>query len=156
MIGAAKNIVDEIRQEQFLAEWKQTSSTITTHKLRPLQLSSMTKPTSESPTTFLTSQITSAWTRAITDSASSHIHWASFSTGLSLVLAVLVALALATDCCYFRGRLQQQSRARHTEVLCSIVAGANHTVSSHQRTQSGAYLGSSSPGPVQVSRFYTS
>ena len=67
------------------------------------------------------------------------------------VLAVLVALALVTRCCYFCGRRQRQSRARHTELLRSIVVGANKTISSHQRTQSGAYPSVSSPGSAQAS-----
>ena len=41
-----------------------------------------------------------------------NLHWASFSTGLSSVLAVvLVGLAIAS-CCYFRGRRQRQARSR--------------------------------------------
>ena len=33
-----------------------------------------------------------------------NIHWASFSTGLSSVLAVVLAGLFIAGCCYFRGR----------------------------------------------------
>ena len=46
-----------------------------------------------------------------------NIHWASFSTGLSSVLAVVLAGLFIAGCCYFRGRRQRQSRARHTQLL---------------------------------------
>ena len=39
-----------------------------------------------------------------------NIHWASFSTGLSSVLAVVLAGLFIAGCCYyFRGRHQRQS-----------------------------------------------
>ena len=37
-----------------------------------------------------------------------NLHWASFSTGLSSVLAVVVLLFLIARCCYFRGKRQRQ------------------------------------------------
>ena len=43
------------------------------------------------------------------------------------------------------------SRTRHTVVLRSIVAGATRNVSTHQRTQSGAYPGYPSPDSAQAS-----
>ena len=46
-----------------------------------------------------------------------NLYWVSFSTGLSSVLAVVVLFFLIAGCCYFRGRRQRQSRARHAEVL---------------------------------------
>ena len=88
-----------------------------------------------------------------------NIHWASFSMGLSSVLAVLFALILIVGCCYFRGRRQRQSRARHTELLCTIVAGATKNVSTPQCSQFGAYPGppssvlrSSDPSPATDDR----
>ena len=54
-------------------------------------------------------------------------------------------MVLVTGYCYFRGHRQSQSRARHAEVLHFIISGVTHNVSTHQRTQSGAYPGSSSP-----------
>ena len=53
-----------------------------------------------------------------------NIHWASFSTGLSSVLAVVLAGLFIAGCCYFRGRRQRQSRARHTQLLCSRVGAS--------------------------------
>ena len=55
-----------------------------------------------------------------------NIYWASFSTGLSSVLAVLVAGLLIAGCCYFRGHQQRQSRARHTELLHTIAFSTRH------------------------------
>ena len=70
------------------------------------------------------------------------IHWASF-------LAVLVFIALVARCCYFRGR--RQLCARHTEVLCHIVAGANRHSSSSPRMQSGAYPGHAPASDIATS-----
>ena len=61
-----------------------------------------------------------------------NLHWASFSTGLSSVLTVIISVALIAGCCYVRGRRQRQSRARHTEVLRTIVHGATKAISSNQ------------------------
>ena len=36
-----------------------------------------------------------------------NIHWASFSTGLSSVLVVILAGLFIAGCCYFRGRRQR-------------------------------------------------
>ena len=74
-----------------------------------------------------------------------NIHWASFSTGLSSVLAVVLAGLFIAGCCYFRGRRQCQSRARHTELLHAFSSSARH-VSSGIHPQSGKY-----PGPSGTS-----
>ena len=81
-----------------------------------------------------------------------NLHWASFSTGLSSVLAVVVCIILIAGCCYIRGRRQRQSRARHAEVLRTIVHGATKAVSTASHQQSGAYPGPSpavQSAPVQ-------
>lgn len=62
------------------------------------------------------------------------IHWASFNTGLSSILAVILSLSLIAGCCYFRGHHQRQLRARHTELLRTAIAGAMKNVSSTPRT----------------------
>ena len=46
-----------------------------------------------------------------------NLHWASFSTGLSSVLAVVLVGLFIAGCCYFRGRRQRQTRSCHTELL---------------------------------------
>ena len=70
------------------------------------------------------------------------LHWASFSTGLSSVLAVvLVGLAIAS-CCYLRGRRQRQTRFRHSELLHALSSATTH-VSSPVTSQSGVHPGSS-------------
>ena len=70
------------------------------------------------------------------------IHWASFSTGLSSVLAVVLAGLFIAGCCYFCGRRQHQSRARHTQLLHALSSSARH-VSSGASPQSGKYPDSS-------------
>ena len=72
-----------------------------------------------------------------------NLHWASFSTGLFSVLAVIISLVLIAGCCYVQGRRQRQSRARHTELLRTIVNSATKAVSTATHQQSGAY-----PGPA--------
>ena len=67
-----------------------------------------------------------------------NIHWASFSTGLSSVLAVVLAGLFIAGCCYFRGRRQRQSRARHTQLLHALSSTSRH-ISSDTSTQSGKY-----------------
>ena len=52
-----------------------------------------------------------------------NFHWASISTGISSVLAVVILCILIAGCCYFRGRRQWQSRARHAELLRSLATG---------------------------------
>ena len=69
-----------------------------------------------------------------------NLHWASFSAGLSSVLAVVLAIAFISVCCYFCGRCQRQPRAS--------VAGATRTSSTHQQTQPGAYPGTSMGAPL--------
>ena len=71
-----------------------------------------------------------------------NIHWASFSTGLSSVLAVVLAGLFIAGCCYFRGRRQRQSRARHTQLLHALSSTSRH-ISSDNSTQSGKYPSSS-------------
>ena len=71
-----------------------------------------------------------------------NIHWASFSTGLSSVLVVVLAGLFIAGCCYFRGRRQRQSRARHTEILHALASKAHHT-STPPSDRSVKYPGSS-------------
>ena len=89
-----------------------------------------------------------------------NMHWASISTGLSSILAVVVVIFIVTGCCYFQGRRQRQSRARHVEVLRNIVSSAGHHSSTPAKVQSGAYPGPSSsdvirtdPSPLPLSNF---
>ena len=79
-----------------------------------------------------------------------NLHWASFSTGLSSVLAVVLAGLFIAGCCYFRGHRQHQSRARHTELLHALSSSASRHVSSVSRPQSGVYPGSA-PNPANSS-----
>ena len=58
-----------------------------------------------------------------------NLHWASFSTGLSSVLAVvLVGLAIAS-CCYLKGLRQRQTRSRHTELMHALSSTTSHVSS---------------------------
>ena len=56
-----------------------------------------------------------------------NLHWASISTGVSSLLAVVVLCLCIAGCCYFRGRRQRQSRARHAELLKSLAHGRRHS-----------------------------
>ena len=56
-----------------------------------------------------------------------NLHWASISTGISSVLAVVVLCLFIAGCCYFRGRRQRQSWARHAELLKSLAHGRRHS-----------------------------
>ena len=67
-----------------------------------------------------------------------NLHWASFSTGLSSVLAVVVVCVSIAACCYCKGRRQRQSRSRHSQLLHALSSTAQH-VSTPARPQSGAY-----------------
>ena len=58
-----------------------------------------------------------------------NLHWASFSTGLSSVLAVVLAGLLIAGYCYFRGRRQRQARTRHTELLHALSSSTRHVSS---------------------------
>ena len=81
-----------------------------------------------------------------------NLHWASFSTGLSSVLFVLISLGFIARCCYVRGPCQRQSRASHTELLRTIVHVTTKAISTNQQQQSGAYPGlfpSLQPSAVQ-------
>ena len=69
-----------------------------------------------------------------------NVHWASFSTGLSSVLVILLAGFLIAGCCYFRGRRQRQSRARHSQLLHALSSSTRHT-STPSSSQSGKYPG---------------
>ena len=69
-----------------------------------------------------------------------NVHWASFSTGLSSVLVIMLAGLLIAGCCYLRGRRQRQSRARHSELLHALSSSARH-VSTATSSQSGKYPG---------------
>ena len=85
---------------------------------QPLLLPSSftTRPTCRFPTTSATNP-----RRSNNGFSLINLHWTSFSMGLSSVLAVIISLALIAGCCYNQGRRQRQSRARHTELLRTIV-----------------------------------
>ena len=68
-----------------------------------------------------------------------NLHWASISTGISSLLAVVVLCLCIAGCCYFRGRRQRQSRARHAELLKSLSRGMHHS-STPPHSQSGANI----------------
>ena len=49
-----------------------------------------------------------------------NLHWSSFSTGLSSVLAVVLVGFIIASCCYLKGRRQRQTRSRHTELMHAL------------------------------------
>ena len=80
-----------------------------------------------------------------------NLHWASILTGISSLLAVVVLTLIIAGCCYFRGRRQRQSRARHTELLRNIATGRHS--STPVKVQSGAYPGPSSSNVIRADPF---
>ena len=110
------------------------------------QLSSRMRPISPSPTRSQKNESSDVHLDQSNNGFSLiNLHWASFSTGLPSVLASLQCSSLSFGCSYLSGRRQRQSHARHTELLQTIVHGANKAVSTTAHTQSGAYPGPASP-----------
>ena len=66
-----------------------------------------------------------------------NMHWASISTGISSILAVVILVFIVAVCCYFRGRRQRQSWARHAEVLRNIVSSSGHHASTPVKVHQG-------------------
>ena len=141
LISYGQSIVDEYRKRQLVEEYLREHGE---------PIGSVT----EAPTVHAQDDAEVVLDTEVTDSSSDisldqsnngfslvNLHWGSFSTGLSSVLAVvLVGLAIAT-CCYFKGRRQRQTRSRHTELLHALSSTASHA-SSPVHPQSGAYPGS--------------
>ena len=135
MFSSAQRIIDEINEKKRMAEWKRTSTTSTVapppvifHNKADLSVTNNISHESSDQCNHGFSFI--------------NLHWASFSMGLSSILAIILSIALIAGCCYVRGSRQRQSRARHTELLRTIVHGATKAISSPSLQQSGAY-----PGP---------
>ena len=115
------------------------------------RLSSKTTPISASRTPSTTIQMTSTW---ISRSKASHL---STSTGPHLVRDCRPSSPSSSQLCSLQGAATSEdggsispSRARHMELLHTIVAGATRTVSTPARTQSGAYPGPSSAADERV------
>ena len=126
---------------------------------RPVQLHHLplwkwqTTPASPSTIASPMSPVMSAWINQITDShlliSTGHLSAPAYP---STVLAVVLAGLFIAGCCYFRGRQQCQSCARHTELLHALFSSARH-VSSGTHPQSGKYpgpSGNSSPASQDV------
>ena len=104
-MGSPHSIHEKIRkQDERIAEWHRTATTTTTpapslefHDEADLSVKNNVHNESAD----------------ITLNQSNHgfsfinLHWASFSTGLSSVLTVVVCIILIAGCCYFRGRRQR-------------------------------------------------
>ena len=125
-MGSAQSVHDKIReQDERLVEWERTS----------------TFTTQAPPLVFHDDADLSVSNEINHESADVHLdqsnngfsfinlHWASFSTGLSSVLAVVLAGLLIAGCCYFRGRRQRQARTRHTELLHALSSSTRHVSS---------------------------
>ena len=140
-MGGAQSVHDKIReQDERIAEWERTSTSTTQapplifHDEADLSVSNEINHESAD----------------VTLDQSNHgfsfinLHWASFSTGLSSVLFVLISLGLTAGCCYVQGRRQRQSLTRHTEVLRTIPR--RHERDQHQPTTAVGRL----PGTFSV------
>ena len=101
MFQSTQDLIDRINSEEHVREWLRTSSTTTTPAPPVIfedeaDLSVHNDITSESHDVTL-DQSNNGFSFV-------NVHWASFSTELSSVLAALLALAMVAGCCYFRGR----------------------------------------------------
>ena len=146
MFQDAQNILDRIAAEKRVEEWLRTSTTTTTTSAPPLVFE-------DEADLSVSNEIHQEFHDVSLDQSNHgfsfvNTHWASFSTDLSSVLAVLVALAMVAGCCYFRGRRQRQSCDHHAELLKSIVSGSRKAVSTPHRTQFRAYPGTSGSSQV--------
>ena len=138
-LGHGQDIINKIRKQKIVEEY----------------LANQGSSTTASPAIDMEDESSLAIDNSVTNESSDvaldqsnmgfsfvNIHWALFSTGLSSVLAVILAGLYIAGCCYFRGRRQRQSCARHSELLHALSSSARH-VSSNSRQQSGTYPGSS-------------
>ena len=105
MLGYMQNVLDDVRDQKLIEEWQRTSSPSTTTAspsiviAKDADLSINTQITINSEETSI-DQSNNGFSFIV-------IHWASFSTGLSSVLAVVVLFILISGCCYFRGWRQR-------------------------------------------------
>ena len=99
---SAQDIIDEYNEEQRLAEWTRISPTtaapppVVFHDEADL---SVTNDVSHESSNVHLDQSNHGFSYI-------NLHRASFSTGLSSVLAVIISLAVIAECCYVRGRRQ--------------------------------------------------
>ena len=103
MLGYGQAIIVNIREQERIAEWKRTSTTTTVAPPAP-------------PMVFEDDADLSVHNKVNQESSDVHLdqsnhgfsfinlHWASFCTGLSSVLAVLISLLLIAGCCYLHVR----------------------------------------------------
>ena len=145
LITYGQSLVDEYRKEMLVKEYlaEQATSSTPAPAINMSDESSLHIENSESNESSDVSLDQSNHGFSLVN-----VHWASFSTGLSSVLVILLAGLLIAGCCYFRGRHQRQSRARHSELLHALSSSARHT-STPSSSQSGKYPGvSSAPSPA--------
>ena len=135
LISYGQNIVDQYRKEQLVKEYlaEQAVSSTPSPAIEMSDDSSLSIENNESHESSDVSLDQSNNGFSLVN-----IHWASFSTGLSSVLVVVLAGLFIAGCCYFRGRRQRQSRARHTELLHALSSSARH-FSTATSSQSGKY-----------------
>ena len=117
LISAGQAKIDAYRKEMLVKEYlaKQASSSTPAPAIEMSDESSLHIETNESHESSDVSLDQSNNGFSLVN-----IHWASFSTGLSSVLVVILAGLFIAGCCYFRGRRQRQSRARHSELLHAL------------------------------------
>ena len=118
--------------------WLKSTSPTEGAQLLPPQISTckMT-PTSQSTTAYLTNPVISLWTNPKMDFRS------SIYTGRHSAQDCLPSLpSFIVGCCYFHGRRQRQSRARHSELLHALSSSARY----------GNYPGSSTTTTTSLSQ----
>ena len=135
MLGYMQNILDDVRDKKLIEEWQRTSTSSTTTASPPIAIE-------EDADLSVNTQITKNSEETSIDQSNNgfsfiNIHWASFLTGLSSVLAVVIVFILISGCCYLRAPPRATPRCLGT--------------SSPVLTATAAPLHVSSQGPTQAS-----
>ena len=106
-IAYGQPIIDEYNKQRLVKQYLQERG-------QPIDGSSPPIHAQDEASVYVESDVTNSSEHISLDQSNNgfsfiNFHWASFSTGLSSVLAVvLVGLAIAS-CCYFWGRRQRQA-----------------------------------------------
>ena len=140
MLSYGQSIIDDIRNQQLVAK---NGHPATATEAPTINAQDDAEVSIENDVSSDSSDI--SLDQSNNGSSLVNLYWASFSTGPSSVLAVVLTGLLISGCCYFRGRHKRQTRARHTELLHALSSSTHH-VSSALQPQSGAY-----PGPASRS-----
>ena len=119
LIGYGQSIIDQYRKEMLVEEYLKERGLPTTATESPV-----IHAQDDAEVNFETDITNSSADISLDQSNNGfslvNLHWASFSTGLSSVLAVVVVCLSIAACCYCKGRRQRQSRSRPSQLLHAL------------------------------------